>query len=252
MRIKAVLFDLFDTLLLVNGGDAFYEPALKRLHFSLFENGFEVSFEEFKRTYFEVRDRLYVETQKSLEEPHFTVRIAQTLRNLGYNVDPANQAMVDGARVFAEEFAKYVRPDEDAADVLPRLYGEYRLGIVSNLAIPEYAHVLLDKYDLATFFDVILVSGAVNKRKPAPEIFERALREIGVEASQAVFVGDTPSMDVKGAKNVGMKAILIERKVFATDQTRLSTWKPADSNVRFEPDSVIKRLKELPSVLKDC
>ena len=67
MRVKAVLFDLFDTLLLIKDGETFYIPALKRLHEFLAKNEVNVSFEEFKRVYFETRDRLYAETAKNLE-----------------------------------------------------------------------------------------------------------------------------------------------------------------------------------------
>jgi len=112
---------------------------------------------------------------------------------------------------FANELMHYVHLDVDTVDVLRKLRGRYRLGLVSNFAIPECAWKLLDKFGLKGFFDVVLVSGEINKRKPSPEIFERALNALGVDASRAVFVGDTIGLDVKGAKNVGIKAILIER-----------------------------------------
>jgi hypothetical protein len=49
MQVEAVLFDLFDTLLLMEGGDAFYLPSLHRLHEFLIENHVRVSFEDFAR-----------------------------------------------------------------------------------------------------------------------------------------------------------------------------------------------------------
>ncbi|MGB9756550.1 MAG: hypothetical protein ACPLVJ_02080, partial [Candidatus Bathyarchaeales archaeon] len=61
MQVKAVLFDLFDTLLLIRDGEAFYTPSLKKLHEFLVNNGVNVNFEDFKRVYFEVRDSLYAE-----------------------------------------------------------------------------------------------------------------------------------------------------------------------------------------------
>ena len=58
MRVKAVLFDLFDTLVLIESGDSFYMPALQKLHKSLVKKGVKVPFEEFSRVYFEVRDQV--------------------------------------------------------------------------------------------------------------------------------------------------------------------------------------------------
>ncbi|MGQ9507649.1 MAG: hypothetical protein ACUVTB_07360 [Candidatus Bathycorpusculaceae bacterium] len=71
MRVKAVLFDLFDTILLIRDGEAFYTPSLKRLHEFLVNNGVNVDFENFKRIYFEARDGLYAEASKNFEEPPF-------------------------------------------------------------------------------------------------------------------------------------------------------------------------------------
>jgi FMN phosphatase YigB (HAD superfamily) len=61
---------------------------------------------------------------------------------------------------------------------------------------------------------------------------------LNVNASDAVFVGDMPELDVKGPKTVGIKAILIERK-------------PTDAEVSIKPDQVIRSLTELLAILED-
>jgi HAD superfamily hydrolase (TIGR01662 family) len=239
MQVKAVVFDLFDTLILIEGGDSFYTPCLKRLHEFLVSKGVNVPFEEFKGVYFKVRDGLYAEADKNLEEPHFNVRVWRTLQRFGYNFDISDAVVVGATEAFADEFMRYVRLDEEAMDVLQKLHGKYMLGVISNFAIPESVRKLLENFGLKGFFDVVVVSAEVNKRKPSPEIFEKALEGIGVDASETVFVGDIPGIDVKGAKNAGMRAILIERR-------------PVEKSVDAEPDEVIKSLKELLIVLKDC
>jgi HAD superfamily hydrolase (TIGR01662 family) len=252
MRVKAVLFDLFDTLVLIEGGDSFYMPSLEKLHKFLVKNGVNVSFEEFSRVYFEVRDQVYEEAKRKLEEPHFNVRVSRTLKRLGYNLEPSDAVVSGATMVFAKEFMSCVRLDENTIPVLQRLRGKYKLGIVSNFAIPECVQGLLDRFGLDGFFDVVVISGAVNRRKPSPEIFQKALKALSVDASETVFVGDTPNMDVKGAKNVGMKAVLIERKTAVTDSPDFLIWKPSETERPVEPDKVIRSLNELPDVLKDC
>ena len=42
VQVKAVLFDLFDTLLLVEGGEVWYKPALRKLHKFLVSNVLEL------------------------------------------------------------------------------------------------------------------------------------------------------------------------------------------------------------------
>jgi len=239
MQVRAVLFDLFDTLLLLEKSEVYYPPSLKRLHEFLFKNGVTVSFENFRRVYFEVRDKFYSESRESLEEPHFNVRVSQTLRRLGYNFDASDSVVAGATEAFADEFMHYVNLDANAIDVLQKLHGKYKLGLISNFAIPECGWKLLDKFGLKEFFDVVMLSGEINRRKPSPEIFKNALNALGIKASQAVFVGDMLDLDVIGPKKVGMKTILIRRR-------------DMEENANVKPDKIIVSLSELPIVLEDC
>ncbi|MBM4401273.1 MAG: HAD family hydrolase, partial [Crenarchaeota archaeon] len=212
MQIKAVLFDMFDTLMLIEKNHAFYSPSLKRAYNFLVKNGIKVRFADFRDAYIKARDALYAEADANLEEPHFNARISNALGRLGFSVD-ANSGIVAGAtNAFCEGFMEYVRIDEHAVEVLRNLQGKYKLGIVSNFAIPECVVKLLEMHGLDKFFDVVIVSAAVNKRKPSPEIFQQALKKLGVDTDETVFVGDTVDADIKGAKDTGMKTIFIERR----------------------------------------
>jgi HAD superfamily hydrolase (TIGR01509 family) len=238
MQIEAVLFDLFDTLLLLKSQETYYPPSHRKLHEFLVKNGINVSFEDFERVYFEVRDKFYSESRKSLEEPHFNVRVSQTLKRLGYKFNASDPIIKGATMAFAEEFMRYVSLDAEALDVLQKLHEKYKLGLVSNFAIPECGWKLLDEFDLRECFDVVIISGEVNRRKPSPEIFEKALKALNVKASKAVFVGDMLDLDIMGPKSVGMKTILIKRRPL--------------ENANIKPDRVITHLSELLSVLEDC
>jgi putative hydrolase of the HAD superfamily len=237
MTVKAVLFDMFDTLMLIERNHEFYSPSLMRMYRYLKENGIDVSFERFNAAYISVRDNLYAEADVNLEEPHFNVRVAETLKSLGYNYDVSSPLVVAATNEFCEEFMKYVRIDEDAERALKRLHEKYKLGIVSNFAIPECVFKLLKASGIDGLFDVVVVSGAVNKRKPSPEIFKSTLKMLGVSAAETAFVGDTIDADIEGAKAVGMKAIYIERRVQKESE-------------RFCPDQTIKSLSELALALE--
>lgn len=236
---KAVLFDMFDTLMLIEHDHAFYEPSLKRVHKFLVKNGVKVSLSDFKNAYFKARDALYAEADSKLEEPHFNVRISNALKKLGFNFDVNSEVVAGATNAFCEGFMKYVRIDEHAAEVLQQLHGKYKLGIVSNFAIPECVTKLLALHGLSELFEVVVVSGAVNKRKPSREIFLKALEKLGVNAAEAVFVGDTVDADVIGAKNAGMKTIFIERRI-------------QKEAAQACPDQTIKSLNELTAALERC
>ena len=237
MPIKAVLFDMFDTLVMIEKEHAFYSPAVKSMHTYLVQNGVEVSFADFRDAYIEARDALYEEADETMEEPHFNVRVKNTLIKLGY-VEDAEGCLVQGAtNAFCQEFRNYTRIDENAAEILKQLHGKYRLGIVSNFAIPECVQKLLQDHNLDSFFEVTIISAAVNKRKPHQEIFLHAIEKLNLDPAEIVFVGDTVDADIIGPKKVGMKTIYIERR----------PQKELEDN---KPDKIIKTLKELPVAIQ--
>jgi HAD superfamily hydrolase (TIGR01509 family) len=239
MPIKAVLFDMFDTLMLIKKDHAFYSPAVKSMHQFLVQNGIQVSFATFRDAYIKARDQLYEEADLKMEEPHFNIRVKNALQNLGFKAE-AESSMVQGATdAFCSEFMNYVSIDEDAKSALQKLHHSYRLGIVSNFAIPECVTRLLDQQGLTELFEVIIVSAAVNKRKPGREIFKFALQKLQLEANETVFVGDTVEADIKGAQDAGMKTVYIERR-------------PQKELEFITPNQIIKSLNELPAAIEKC
>jgi len=98
----------------------------------------------------------------------------------------------------------------DAMPALERLAGDgYALGLISNA--PADTGRAVEALGLTRYLDTIVISGVVGYTKPHPEIFRIALREAGVEASEAVHIGDLYEADVIGARNAGMEGILIDR-----------------------------------------
>jgi putative hydrolase of the HAD superfamily len=237
MPIKAVLFDMFDTVMLIEKNREFYSPSLMRMYRYLNKNGVNVPFEKFNAAYIEVRDRILAKADENFEEPHFNVRVFETLKKLGYNYDVSSPIVAAATDEFCAEFMTYVHIDENAKAMLTSLHSKYKLGIVSNFAIPECVFKLLKASSLDCFFDVVVVSAAVNKRKPSPEIFEGALKTLGVSAAEVVFVGDTIDADIEGAKAVGMRAIYVERRV-------------QKESGKCSPDQTVKSLSELPLSLR--
>lgn len=237
MKIKAVLFDMFDTLMMIDHNHQFYVPSLKKMFNILKNKGINNSFNEFLNAYKRAKVELYTKADIQNQEPHFNERISKALYYLGYNYSKDNSVVIEATLAFCNEFMKYVRIDEDTKIVLKKLSKNYKLGIVSNFAIPECLVKLLQDNKIKKFFSVIIISGDVNKRKPSPEIFEFALNELEVLASEAIFVGDTLDADIKGAQGVGMKTIFIERR----DQKEKAF---------INPDKTIKMLKELLLFIK--
>jgi putative hydrolase of the HAD superfamily len=105
----------------------------------------------------------------------------------------------------AENFELY----EDVLPVLEELRAvRLGIGLVSNgiRDLREFvAHHRLD-------VDAIVDSRRHGRVKPHPTIFQSALEQLGVAASEAVMVGDSVEEDVEGARALGMRALLVDRE----------------------------------------
>ncbi len=102
------------------------------------------------------------------------------------------------------------RLDPDAPGVIQELRGRgLHVGVISNW--DARLRPLLGELDLAGSLDSITVSCEVKAEKPAMKVFHAALRKAGVNAPEALHVGDSYEEDVRGAQAAGMQAVLVGR-----------------------------------------
>jgi putative hydrolase of the HAD superfamily len=85
-----------------------------------------------------------------------------------------------------------------------------RLVVVSNWDVS--LHDVLAQLGLDALLDGVLTSAELGVAKPDPAIFERALALAGVEAAEALHVGDDVDADVAGARAAGIAALLVARE----------------------------------------
>ena len=239
MRVKAVLFDFGDTL--VSFEDFDYEACLTALHQTLAENEIVVPYQKFKKTYFKVRDYLYREGDSPFKEFNFRVRVSRVLNELGFDLNPTDPEIISSVEAFMRPLIKSLKLEKHVHMVLQELKKKYRLALVSNFAYPPAIKQTLQKFHLSKFFDAVVISGDIGWRKPSPKIFEKGLKALHVSASEAVFVGDAPFHDIAGARHVGMKTVLLRRRIGEEETVDTGN-----------PDKIISGLEELLMILQDC
>lgn len=85
-----------------------------------------------------------------------------------------------------------------------------RMGVVSNWdsRLPD----LLERVGLASFFEAVVVSHLEGAEKPAPVLFERGLERLGARPEETLHVGDTPELDLEGARSAGIACVLVDRR----------------------------------------
>jgi putative hydrolase of the HAD superfamily len=124
--------------------------------------------------------------------------------------------VVPSATVRAALYAEFQRIENwrlypDAVPVLRELRDRgYRLGVVSNWE--EWLEELLLALDVHALFDVIVASAPFGRAKPHSSIFQQALSVAGTAPERAVHIGDSPRDDVAGARAVGIRPILVDRR----------------------------------------
>jgi putative hydrolase of the HAD superfamily len=135
--------------------------------------------------------------------------------------------------LFASPSAWHLYPE--TLEVLKDLKEKkgYIVGIISNWDSRLFK--LCEGLGLNPCLDFILASAVFGTAKPGPRIFEEALRKSGIKAKEAIHVGDSLEDDVQGAQNVGIRAILIDRK----------SRKEIPLHEKFSQVRVIRNLKEL-------
>ena len=219
-RYAAVLFDLFDTLVLFDStrlplveinGQRVHTTA-RLLHERLGRDAPGVTLEA---CYGALRDswreaeRLRALDAREVPAPQ---RFRDFLRRLA--LDPAAlppTLVTDLVDTHRRELGRAADFPAHHGPLLRDLSERSRLAVVSNFDYTPTALDILDRAGVAGLFDAIVVSDEVGWRKPHPAIFAHALERLQVAPSQALFVGDRADIDVVGAQRAGMHAVWINR-----------------------------------------
>jgi haloacid dehalogenase superfamily, subfamily IA, variant 3 with third motif having DD or ED/haloacid dehalogenase superfamily, subfamily IA, variant 1 with third motif having Dx(3-4)D or Dx(3-4)E len=95
--------------------------------------------------------------------------------------------------------------------VLDELSGSYRLLLLTN-GSPDLQQEKLDGVPtLIPYFDEIVISGDFGEGKPSPRLFAHALERLGISADEAVMVGDKLTTDILGANGAGIVSVWVNR-----------------------------------------
>ncbi len=213
-KYDTVIFDLDGTLLNT------LEDLADAVNYVMEKNGFP------KRTLEEVR--------------HF---VGNGIRRLMEQAVPEHVTRNEFERVF-EEFRSYytehcqikTRAYDGIMSLLEKLYKkQYAIAIVSNknhAAVCELNDIYFQEY----------ISTAIGqkdgiRKKPAPDTVLQALKELGKNVENAIYVGDS-EVDFATAKNSGMDCVLV-------------TWgfRTTEELAEFRPKAFINQPEELLAVL---
>jgi len=204
---QAVLFDLIDTLLWHDRSGSHDHADLAREAFQAIYGGDAKALANFLEAYHTVRERYLRKAMISLREVDFMARMHDTFAALS----PAHLLSLDEFVVrYIDGYISQLSLPHGHRDLLDQLHGRYRTALVTNFQHWPAIYRLLDRFELADLFDIVVISGELGWRKPHPAIFREALKRLDVTEREAVFVGDDLKVDIEGAAACGMDTILLD------------------------------------------
>jgi FMN phosphatase YigB (HAD superfamily) len=112
------------------------------------------------------------------------------------------------------------------------------LGIIANQSRDILQ--LLDKFNIKSFFKVIVISSQVNINKPDPRIFQLAM-DRAKNSKHYIMIGDRLDTDISPANKLGMKTIRYTNSLFRLQE-------PIDKSEMAT--HIVDRLSEIPDVLQ--
>ena len=193
MNIRALLFDFGGTL---DGNGVHWRDRTYRF--------LQQAYPEIDRETFDRVDRAAVDRLiNSGNGPQLSLR--ETMDVIATGIYESLALDPDVKNRYVDFFCKGAKECLDRnRQWLATLRDRYRLGVISN----NFGNTQgwCDEYNLSPLLDIVVDSTVVGVSKPEAGIFHAALTGISTVPEAAIYVGDTYTDDVVGAKGVGMWA----------------------------------------------
>jgi len=97
--------------------------------------------------------------------------------------------------------------ENNVTDLLSYLRDNYKIGLLSNF-VKEWAWMLLNRFKLENYFQKVLISSEVGKRKPCYELYLRICDLMNVSPQKSVYITDEEE-DLVVPQKIGMLPIFI-------------------------------------------
>lgn len=139
-----------------------------------------------------------------------------------------------------DRYRKHIVKREGLEETLEALKQRgYRLGVISNIMSTTFVPRILKEHGVDRYFETLTMSSVCGIRKPRPEIFEVALNDMKIDKSEAAYIGDTISRDVRGVRNAKWPLMI------QIDNPRIYHKDEKYRGMGYEPDVKIRTLPEI-------
>lgn len=245
-KYKAIIFDLFDTLVNFNrsrlpaaniDGVEVKSTSIEVYKvFQKFHN--DVYFKDFYIAFTESHAEFEENKRKDYKEFHNRERFEIMINKMNTETNCHSEELVNEmVLAHMRKIASAMEFPKENRDALNILRSKYRLAIISNFDHAPTVYDIMERFDIRSFFERIFVSIEIGWRKPKADIFFSAFNSLKLRPEEAIFIGDNFEADVVGSKAVGMDVIWLNKN---GESLREGSTKP---------DYVISRFAEIVDIL---
>ena len=212
--VKAVIFDMFETLVSIFSGDTYFSEHIAA--------DLNIPVDVFRPVWHTT------EHARSSGQCTIPEAVKTCLETLGCFNEELVLLVTDHRKKNLE--GVFARTPKETVELLKALKAKnIKIGLISNCYSDE-AQAIKDSV-LYSFFDAPVLSYEQGITKPDLEIFKRAAEMLGVRADECLYVGDGGSKELYAARDAGMKAV--QARYFA--------------HLAYEPHIPCGRLEEFDS-----
>ncbi len=197
MPIKAVLFDLDNTLIdFIKMKVESCRSGIRAMIKAGLKIDEKTGLNRLLKTYF----RVGIESDTA-----FTRFLEEQMGKVDENI------LQDGINAYLKAKPNFLKPYPKVLETLELLKSKgLKLGIVTD-ATREKALVRLDAMCITKFFDLIITYDETKVKKPDELPFRSAIKKLGLNPEEVLFVGDSLKRDIQPSKKIGMKALQIKK-----------------------------------------
>ncbi len=206
-KVKAIIFDYIGTL--VNCKSYSMDTSRLKLYNALVAEGFNVEKDQFLEAYIRAHEKYRVVRYEQLHEVTNAVWVAEALSEIGCNVHADDAHVKAALNVFFKDYIDSLTLRDGAKKLIKKSVQHGRVGLISNFTHAPVVYSSVRQLGISECFNAIVVSEANGWRKPSPHIFDDALSRLQVLASEALYIGDNPIEDIKGAGDAGLRTVFV-------------------------------------------
>ena len=222
--IKAILFDFDQTL--VDSADGF-RSAEKQVQKKIFQDLSITSWDDFLPAYRRLRKQFHAASnlsRKALWEEVYWHYCRQSDSSV---LEKWEDDYWQTVKAHTALFPETLR-------ILQSLARQYKLAVITNTQAQtgSHKHRLVEIPHLTEYFEVIIIAGEGDfPAKPDRNVFLASLEALGIDHTQAVYVGDDWRTDICGAADAGIQPIWIKHHLLSRSWPDVKTSVPVITNL---------------------